>query len=229
MLRRPGFLVFTCGQVPERLSCTHRPAPAMDISRAHGPLPPTTLAGKAAHWAYKERPAGAPPPPPIPAGDLAAASTSSSDEGEGAELEHLGVEAGHPLLHIKGAAGEGLIRLHERSLQCLLKALACSKHCLLKALAFSKHWLRKALAASSQQELAHLLLQTLHTTLLLACKPAVMQAGGCGTPWSCTAKWAGATCCARSAMRHAQHRMHGRRRQKSTGEWVGWAVLSSLV
>ena len=62
--------------------------------------------GKAAHWAYKERPAGAPPPPPAPAGDLAAASTSSSDEGEG--LEHLGVEAGHPLLHIKGAAGDAV-------------------------------------------------------------------------------------------------------------------------
>lgn len=62
--------------------------------------------GKAAHWAYKERPAGAPPPSPAPAGDLAAASTSSSDEGEG--LEHLGVEAGHPLLHIKGAAGDAV-------------------------------------------------------------------------------------------------------------------------
>lgn len=83
----------------------------MYMSRATGFLCPT-LAGKAAHWAYKERPAGAPAPPPIPAGDLAAASTSSSDEGEGAELEHLGVEAGHPLLHIKGAAaGRGLVAL----------------------------------------------------------------------------------------------------------------------
>lgn len=69
----------------------------------HPPL--STPAGKAAHWAYKEVPAGTPPPPPLApaAGDLAAASSSSSDEGDGPGLEPLGIEAGHPLLHIKGA------------------------------------------------------------------------------------------------------------------------------
>jgi hypothetical protein len=82
--------------------------------------------GKAAHWAYKERPAGAPPPPPVPAGDLAAASTSSSDEGE--ELEHLGVEAGHPLLHIKGGRLRDAVVLHSemggRHLLCAVSQAA---------------------------------------------------------------------------------------------------------
>lgn len=67
----------------------------------------------------------------------------------------MGVEAGHPLLHIKGGlAGAGQAWF--------------ARHWLARSIGHLEHWLLQALGASSKQELAHLLLQT----LLLACKPA---------------------------------------------------------
>lgn len=92
---------------------THNPHPARTQT-----IPPRHAAGKAAHWAYKEKPmTAAPTAPTAPSGApstpgpaLAAAaaasaagaggapgSTASSDDDSG---YWLGIDVGHPMLHI---------------------------------------------------------------------------------------------------------------------------------
>lgn len=100
------------------LLCPSRPpAACRELPASHpfpAPLPPhqTTLllAGKAAHWAYKEAPPGAgPPPPSLPRdGGLAAASSASSSSSDSDDGADVGYQPGHPMLHI----GPGACGLH---------------------------------------------------------------------------------------------------------------------
>ena len=183
----------------------HRSWPGSPLPRpCPAPMPRVPpAAGKAAHWAYKEKPVvpAAPLPPNVPAAGVGAlalggggtmssstASTTSSDDDSG---YWLGIDAGHPMLHISPGewvqTGCSWAALQSRTLTDQHQPAHLAALPLVAACATG--WWRRPTTAPTLP-----LTRLLPLFLSVPCLP---QAAACATRWWCRPTTAAGACCAR--------------------------------